>query len=82
MSSACGTRGKRRNASRFLVGKPERKRETRRLECRYEGNIKMGLKEMGSDDVDWIYLAQDRDELWVLANEIMNCQFLTIYGVS
>jgi hypothetical protein len=35
-------------------------------------NITMGLEEMGSEEVGWIYLAQDRDKLWVLANAIMN----------
>ena len=43
----CGTHGRIRNASRFLFGKPERKRETGRLEPRYEVNITMGLEEMG-----------------------------------
>jgi hypothetical protein len=35
-------------------------------------NITMGLGEMGSEDVDWIYLAQDREKLWLPANTLMN----------
>ena len=26
---------------------------------------------MGSEDVDWIFLAQERDKMWVLANAVM-----------
>jgi hypothetical protein len=32
-----------------------------RPKCRWEDNIKMDLKELCSEDVDWIVLAQDRD---------------------
>jgi hypothetical protein len=32
----------------------------RRLSCRWQNNIKMGLK--GSDDVDWNYLTEDKKE--------------------
>ena len=28
----------------------------------YEDKIKKNVKEIGSEDVDWIYLAQDRDK--------------------
>jgi hypothetical protein len=51
----------KRNACMVMVGKLERKRplERRRLLC--EDNIKIDLKAIGRDDVDWINLAQDRD---------------------
>jgi hypothetical protein len=42
MRGACGKHGKRRNANRFLFGKPERMRETGRLERRYEGKCYNG----------------------------------------
>jgi hypothetical protein len=32
-----------------------------RLKHRWEGNIRMDIREMGLEDVDWIYLTQDRD---------------------
>jgi hypothetical protein len=32
-----------------------------RTRSRWESNIKINLSETGNDDVDWIYLAQDRD---------------------
>jgi hypothetical protein len=49
MGGACGTYEKHRNANRFLVGKPERKRQTGRPKRRYEDNIKMGVKEIGCE---------------------------------
>jgi hypothetical protein len=46
--------GKKRNAYRPLVGKPERKRPLRRSRCRWVDNIRMDLGEVGWGDVDWI----------------------------
>jgi hypothetical protein len=45
-----------------LVGKPEGKRPLGRPRRRRVDNIKMDLREIGWDDVDWIDLAQDRDQ--------------------
>jgi ribosomal protein S19E (S16A) len=53
--------GERRNASRLLFGRLK-ERETGRRDHRYEYTIKTGLKEMEPEDVDWIYLAQNRDK--------------------
>jgi hypothetical protein len=41
---------------------------------RWEDNIKMGLKDVGHECVDWIYLPQDRDHWWALVNIITNLQ--------
>jgi hypothetical protein len=35
-------------------------------------NIKMDLREIGWDDMDWIDLAQDRDQCIALVNTLMN----------
>jgi hypothetical protein len=35
-------------------------------------NIKMDLREIGWDGVDWIDLAQDRDQWRALVNTVMN----------
>jgi hypothetical protein len=35
-------------------------------------NIKIDLREMGWDGMDWIDLAQDRNHLRVLVNTVMN----------
>jgi hypothetical protein len=64
--------GKKRNAYRILVGKPEEKRPPGRPRHRSMDNIKMDLKEMGWDSMDWIYLAHNRDECGALVNTVMN----------
>ena len=43
------------------MGKPEGKRPLGRPWPRWENNIKMDVQELGCGDMDWIYLAQDRD---------------------
>jgi hypothetical protein len=53
---------KKRNAYRILVGKPEGKRPLGTLCHRWVNDIKMDLGEIGWDGVDWIDLAQDRDQ--------------------
>jgi hypothetical protein len=42
-------------------GKARRKETLRRPRRRWEGNIKMHLREIGWGGMDWDYLAQDRD---------------------
>jgi hypothetical protein len=53
--------GENMNAYRILVGKPEGKRKEVRPRRRWVNNIKMDLREIGWDGVDWLELAQDRD---------------------
>jgi hypothetical protein len=50
------------NAYRILVGKPEGKRPLGRPSRRWVDNIKMDLREIGWDGMDWIDLAQGRDQ--------------------
>jgi hypothetical protein len=64
--------GETRNAYRILVGKPEGKRPLGRPRRRWVDNNKMDLTEIGWDDVDWIELAQDRDQWRALVNTVMN----------
>jgi hypothetical protein len=52
----------KRNACRILVGKPEGKRPLGKTKCRWEENFKMDLREIGGGVMDWINLAQDRDQ--------------------
>jgi hypothetical protein len=60
------------NAYRILVGKPEGKRPLGRPIRRWSDNITMDLREIGWDGMDWIDLAQDRDQWRVLVNTEMN----------
>jgi hypothetical protein len=60
MNRACRTNGKKRNAYRVLVGKPEGKRPLGRPRRRWVNNIKMDLRETGWGDMDWTDLAQNR----------------------
>jgi hypothetical protein len=64
--------GENRNAYMILVEKPEEKRPLGRPKHRWVDNIKMDLREIGWDGMDWIDLAQDRDQWTALVNTIMN----------
>jgi hypothetical protein len=50
-----------RNMYKILVGKPEGKRPPERPRHRWEDHIRMDLREIGWEDVEWIHLVQDRD---------------------
>jgi hypothetical protein len=39
-------------------------------------DIKIVLREIGLEDVDWIHLAQDKDRWWALVNTVMNLRIL------
>jgi hypothetical protein len=54
------------------VGKPEGKRPLGRSRCKWVEGIKMDLREIESDGMDWIGLAQDRDQWRSLVNMVMN----------
>jgi hypothetical protein len=54
--------GEKRNAYRILAGKPEGKRPLGRLRRTWVNNIKMDLREIGWDGMDWIDQAQDRNQ--------------------
>jgi hypothetical protein len=43
---------------------------------RWVNNIKMDLGEIGWDGMDWIDLAQDRDQWRALVNAVMNLRVL------
>jgi hypothetical protein len=64
--------GETRNAYRILVGKPEGKRPLGRPRRRWVDNMKIDLREIGWDGMDWIDLAQDRDQWTALVNTVMN----------
>jgi hypothetical protein len=51
-----------RNAYKILVGKPEGKRPLGRHRLRWEDNIRMDLRQIAWKGVDWMHLAEDRDQ--------------------
>jgi len=53
--------GEMRNAYRILVAKPEGKRPLERPRSRWE-DIRMVIRETGLEGVDWIHVAQDRNQ--------------------
>jgi hypothetical protein len=54
--------GQMRNACNILVGKHEGKRLLGRPSRRREDNFKMDLREIGWEVMDWMQLAQYRDQ--------------------
>jgi len=55
--------GKGERQKRNLVGKSEGKRPLRRRRRRWEDNIGVNIREGGLEGVEWMHLAQDRDQL-------------------
>jgi hypothetical protein len=61
------------NASKILVGKPEGKRPLGRPTRRWEDSIRMDLREIWCERVDWLHLAHYTDHQWRdLVNVVMN----------
>jgi hypothetical protein len=54
------------------VGKSEGKRSLGRPRRRLVDNIKMDLREIGWDGIDWIDLVEDRDQWRAVVNIVMN----------
>jgi hypothetical protein len=40
--------------------------------CRWGDSVKMDIREIGLEGVDWIHLAQDMDRWRALVNTVMN----------
>jgi hypothetical protein len=56
----------------FLVGEPEWKKPLGRPRRRWEDDIRMDLREIGWEVVDWKHLTQDRGQWWGFVNTVMN----------
>jgi hypothetical protein len=66
--------GEERKVYKVFVGKPEGKRPLGRPRLRWENGIRMDLREIGLEGVDWIRLAQDR---WrAVVSAVMNLRVL------
>jgi hypothetical protein len=64
--------GEKRNVYRILVGKPEEKRPLGRPIRKRVNNIKMDLRGIGWDGIDWIDVAQCRDQWRDLVKSVMH----------
>jgi hypothetical protein len=53
-------KGEGRGVYRVLVGRPEGKRPLGRPRRRWEDNIKIDLRDIGTYGTNWIRLAQDK----------------------
>jgi hypothetical protein len=67
MGRVHSTHGKKGNAYRAFVGKPEGKRSLVRPRRRWKDNIKVGCRGR-----DWIHLVQYRNHWQGLVNMVMN----------
>jgi hypothetical protein len=66
----------KRNSHMLFVGKPEGKRPLGRPRRRWVDNIRMDLGEVGWVNVDWIGLAQGRNQQKAVVNTVMNFRVL------
>jgi hypothetical protein len=60
------------NACKILARNPEGKIPLGRSKRKWEDNNKIDLTEIGLGDMDWIDLAQNRDNWKALVNRVMN----------
>jgi hypothetical protein len=60
------------NVCSSLVENFEAKRPLGRSRRRWEDNIGMYLREIGWEVVDWMHLAQDRDQWRAVVNTVRN----------
>jgi len=72
--AACSTHGKNKKCIKILVGKPGGKRPLGRPGCRCEDNSRTDLRDIGWEVLDWIHLAQHRDQWWATVNAEMSLQ--------
>jgi hypothetical protein len=64
--------GETRNACRILVGK----RSLGRPRRRWVDDIKIDLREIEFDGMEWIKLAEDRDQWRALVKTVMNLRVI------
>jgi len=72
MDRACSTWKTWEIHTEVWLGKSEGKRPLWRHKLRWEGNIRRNLREVGWVGVDWMHLAQDRNQWQALMNMVMD----------
>jgi hypothetical protein len=68
--------GEERKVYKVLVGKAEGKRPLGRPRRSWEDGIRMDLRKIGLGGVDWVRLAQDRDQWRAVVSAVMNLRVL------
>jgi hypothetical protein len=68
----CSTNGREEETVLDIGGKAGRKETIGRPRRRWVENIKIDLREIGWEGMDWVNLAQDRDQWRALVNTVMN----------
>jgi hypothetical protein len=74
VGGTCSMHGEGRSVYRVLVGSSKGKRTLGRPRHRWEDNIKMDVRGIGIDGVNWIQLAQDRVQWQAFVSTVMNIQ--------
>jgi hypothetical protein len=64
--------GEERKVYKVFVRKPEGKKPLGRPRRRWDDGIRMNLREIGWESVEWIHLAQGRDRWQAVVNTVMN----------
>jgi len=64
--------GQKKNTYSILIEKPEEKKKVGRPRYIWKDNIKVDLKGIRWDSMDWIHLSQDRDQWQAVMNTVMN----------
>jgi hypothetical protein len=65
-----------------LIRKLDGKRPLRRSRSRCKDDVRLGIKEIGWEDVDWIHLTANRDQWRAVVNTVMNLVFHIKQGIS
>jgi hypothetical protein len=68
--------GEERKLYKVLVEKPEGKRPLGRPRSRWKEGMRMDLREISLGSVDWIRVAQDRDQWRAVVSAVMNLRVL------
>jgi hypothetical protein len=61
-----------RNTYKILVGKPVGKIPVEKPSCRWDDSIRIDLREIGWEGLDWMHPARDTDQCRALVNTVMN----------
>jgi hypothetical protein len=68
----CGTHGEKKNAYRVWAGNSEGNRPPGKPRRSWEDNIKIDLRERVWGGMDWIHLAQDREQWRALVSILLS----------